>query len=145
MAAIYDVAKYILEKIKETSVWKLQKLCYYSQAWHLAWTGKALFAEDFQAWRSGPICPELYLCLKGRFIITDSNLEKGDSGVLSSDEKDSIEKVIEEYGGLQPYELREQSRAESPWRAARAGLPDDISCKMIIGKDSMELYYRNQT
>lgn len=49
MAAIFDVAKYILTKSKRMSTWKLQKLCYYSQAWHLAWTERPLFDEDFEA------------------------------------------------------------------------------------------------
>lgn len=38
VAAVFDVAKYILEKQGRMSTWKLQKLCYYSQAWSLAWT-----------------------------------------------------------------------------------------------------------
>ena len=38
MASVFDVAKYILQKSGSMSTWKLQKLCYYSQAWSLAWT-----------------------------------------------------------------------------------------------------------
>ncbi len=49
MANVFDVAKYILEKTGTISTWKLQKLCYYSQAWELAWTGNPLFEEDFEA------------------------------------------------------------------------------------------------
>lgn len=51
MATVFDVAKYILDRCSEMSTWKLQKLCYYSQAWHLAWTEKSIFGEDFEAWR----------------------------------------------------------------------------------------------
>lgn len=58
MATVFDVTKYILHKCGEMSVWKLQKLCYYSQAWHLAWTGNPIFEEDFEAWANGPVCPE---------------------------------------------------------------------------------------
>ena len=35
MATVFDVTKYILHKCGKMSTWKLQKLCYYSQAWHL--------------------------------------------------------------------------------------------------------------
>ena len=36
---------------------KLQKLMYYSQAWHLALRDIPLFNEDFQAWVHGPVLP----------------------------------------------------------------------------------------
>ena len=44
MATVFDVAKYILHKKKKLSTWKLQKLCYYAQAWSIAWTEHPLFA-----------------------------------------------------------------------------------------------------
>ena len=62
MANVFDVAKYILQRTGKISTWKLQKLCYYSQAWTLAWTGKPLFEEEFEAWRNGPVCES---CLQG--------------------------------------------------------------------------------
>ena len=56
MASVFDAAKYILEKMNTISAWKLQKLCYYAQAWALAWTGEPLFQEDFEAWAAGVPC-----------------------------------------------------------------------------------------
>ena len=53
MANVFDVAKYILNSVGgDISTMKLQKLCYYSQAWSLAW-GETLFNEDFEAWSNG--------------------------------------------------------------------------------------------
>lgn len=37
MINIFDVAKYILELEGPMTPMKLQRLCYYSQAWSLAW------------------------------------------------------------------------------------------------------------
>ena len=52
MANVFDIAKYIIEK-KGTngrmSTMKLQKLCYYAEAWSLVWEAP-LFEEDFEAW-----------------------------------------------------------------------------------------------
>jgi len=70
MATIFHVAKYFLDKLGPMSVWKLQKLCYYAQAWSLVWDEKPLFQEDFQAWSNGPVCPELYQIHKGIHIIS---------------------------------------------------------------------------
>ena len=55
MANVFDTAKYILEKSGKMSTMKLQKLCYYSQAWALVWDDAPLFDEDFQAWANGPV------------------------------------------------------------------------------------------
>jgi uncharacterized phage-associated protein len=58
MGTIFDVAYYILDELGEMSTMKLQKLCYYVQAWSLAWDENPLFDEDFQAWAKGP-CKEI--------------------------------------------------------------------------------------
>lgn len=47
MGSVFDTAKYILEKCGTMSTMKLQKLCYYSQAWSLVWDDAPLFDEDF--------------------------------------------------------------------------------------------------
>ena len=60
IVSIFDVAKYIFSKEENIDSLKLMRLCYYSQAWHLAWYNEPLFEEDFHAWVSGPCCLELY-------------------------------------------------------------------------------------
>ena len=141
MASVFDVAKYILHKCGEMSTWKLQKLCYYAQAWHLAWTGKELFPEDFEAWANGPVCPELFQAHKGKFVLGENELAKGDSLVLSEDEKESVDVVLKGYGDRDPYDLREQSHSEPPWKDARRGLPEGVRSSARITKDSMGEYY----
>ena len=39
---------------------KLQKLLFYSHAWHLAMRYSPLFAEDFEAWPWGPVVRDIY-------------------------------------------------------------------------------------
>ena len=46
MANVFDIAKYILEYAGPMSTMKLQKLCYYSQAWSLVWDDEELFPEE---------------------------------------------------------------------------------------------------
>ncbi|MER0092028.1 hypothetical protein [Corynebacterium sp. KPL2838] len=43
MADIFDVGQYITERIPNVDKLKLYKLCYFSQGWHLAWTGQPSF------------------------------------------------------------------------------------------------------
>lgn len=141
MANVFDVAKYILHKYQKLSTWKLQKLCYYSQAWHLAWSGNPIFNEDFEAWANGPVCPPLFHKHQGKFIITENDLLLGDYNNLTADEKDSIDVVLKDYGRMEPYDLRELSHSEDPWKNARGDLPEDAKCRNVISKDSMGEYY----
>lgn len=141
MGTVFDTAKYILEKQGKMSTWKLQKLCYYSQAWALAWTERPLFDEDFQAWSNGPVCRELFNEHQGRYSIGANDLKHGDSSKLSEDEKDTINVVLKSYGGADPYALREQTHSETPWKNARGNLPPDAKCTTIITKESMGEYY----
>ena len=57
--SIYDVADWFLSKSIMTHK-KLQKLCYYAQAWSLALNDYKLVNTDFQAWIHGPVSYPLY-------------------------------------------------------------------------------------
>ncbi len=48
--SVFDVARYILHVKGQMSTMKLQKLCYYAQAWSLVWDDRPLFNEEFRAW-----------------------------------------------------------------------------------------------
>ena len=142
MASVFSVARYILEQLGNVSAWKLQKLCYYCQAWSLAWTGEPIFQEEFEAWRNGPVCRDLFRAHQGRFIVTLSDIPSGNGNdSLTDDQKDTIDSVLQTYGTYEPYELREQTHSENPWREARGDLPDDATSNAIITKSSMGEYY----
>ncbi len=140
MASVFDVAKYILEKKGRMSTWKLQKLCYYSQAWALAWTEKPIFNEDFEAWSNGPVCPILFQEHKGKFSVSKDDIS-GDSSCLTEDEKDTINIVLKDYGNMEPYDLRELSHSEAPWKDARGDLPESVRSDEVITKEAMGEYY----
>ena len=141
MASVFDVATYILETLGNMSTWKLQKLCYYSQAWSLAWTEEPIFEEDFQAWANGPVCPELFYEHQGRFTVSVVDISRGNSNNLTEDQKDTIDVVLNDYGSMEPFELRELSHKEDPWKDARYGLSDEAYSQALITKEAMGAYY----
>ena len=49
-------------------------------------------------------------------------------------EDESIDIVLRDYGAMEPYELRELSHAERPWRDARGDLPNGASCNRVISQ-----------
>ena len=140
--AACNIAKYILQKQGDMSTWKLQKLCYYAQAWHYTWTEKRLIAEDFQAWCNGPVCPELYNLHKGKYFAKVSDFAFADIDQLSNDAKDSIDVMLEHYGSFDPDKLVKLTHSEDPWRKARGNLPEDAKSNKVITLESMGEYYR---
>ena len=116
------------------STWKLQKLCYYSQALHLAWTEKSIFGEDFEAWANGSVCPELFHAHQGKFSVNINDFAKGTPKNLTEDEKDSVNAVLRDCGSMEPYDLREQMHNEEPWKNTR----EWAKSRTIITKESME-------
>lgn len=140
MANIFDVAKYILERKGTMSTMKLQKLCYYAQAWALVWDDAPLFNEDFEAWANGPVCRELFFKTKGKYSVSADD-ETGGNGDLTANEKDTINHVLEHYGDHNAQWLSQLTHMEDPWNEARIGIPPGVGCDHIISKESMAMYY----
>ena len=119
MSNIYSVSNYILKKLGIISTIKLQKLCYYCQAWSLVWNEKPLFNEQFEAWANGPVCRELYKITKGKFEI-DSSIFNNNKNVkeLSKIECKTIDAVLKKYGKKDGYYLMQLAHTERPWLEA---------------------------
>lgn len=137
---VLHVASYILAKMGDVSTWKLQKLVYYSQAWNLVWNDFPLFEEPIQAWANGPVCPVLYEQHKGRFLINNSHIS-GDFSKLTKQEIETIDKVIEFYGGYSGQELSDISHSERPWMDARRGLEITERGNHVITHEAMSEFY----
>ena len=129
MANIFTTAKYILDKLGPMSSMKLQKLCYYSQAWSLVWDDEELFPEDFQAWANGPVCPVLFFHTQGKFKITSEDESDMTDGVLNENQKDTINRVLEHYGIHDAQWLSQLTHMEDPWNKAREGVPAGVGLK----------------
>jgi uncharacterized phage-associated protein len=141
MATVFDVAKYFLDELGPMTTWKLQKLCFYAQAWTLAWDGAELFPEEFQAWSNGPVCNELFQKHKGEFNIDSASFPYGNAGVFDEVQRENLKLICEEYGNRDPYWLREQTHGEDPWRNARGTMPVGQPSSAVISKKSMGEYY----
>ena len=86
MAHVNDVAAHILRKQGGMGAMKLQKLCYYAYGYHLAWEGRRLFPEPFEAWANGPVCPALYALHRGQFSVGARGI-RGKSSELDGGER----------------------------------------------------------
>jgi uncharacterized phage-associated protein len=139
MATVHDVAAYIIGKQGQMTTMKLEKLAYYSQAWHLAWDGRPLFAEPIEAWMNGPVVPDLYKKHRGQFLV--SEWPSGNPDALEPNERETVDAVLEGYGPLSPSRLSTMTHEEAPWRAAREGLAPTERGGNEISLDLMQEFY----
>jgi uncharacterized phage-associated protein len=141
MARAIDVAKYIVERLGGTSGMKLQKLMYYSQAWHMVWREEALFNDDFQAWANGPVIRSLYAIHRRQFPVDAAPFLGGQSASLTQDEQGVVDKVLSFYGDKTAQWLSDLTHQETPWKGARNGLPAGEASEVVIDKASIHEYY----
>ncbi|MCX5066731.1 DUF4065 domain-containing protein [Micromonospora lupini] len=142
MARIETVAVYVLTQLGPITAMKLQKLCYYAQAWHLVWDDEPLFGERIEAWANGPVIPDLYAMHRGRLTLSPADFD-GDPNELSTAERETIDAVLEFYGDMTAHHLSDLTHHEDPWVKAResAGLAPMARGHAEITTASMHEYY----
>lgn len=141
MANAKDVAEYFLTSVDEDagdslSNLKVQKLCYYSQGYHLAMFGKPLFCEPIEAWEHGPVVPSLYREYKQYKASAIPRPQDFDPESLDPETRSLLDEVYSVYGQYSATKLRNMTHAEPPWRDAYAKFP---SC--TISHESMAEYF----
>jgi len=139
--SVLDVAKYILNNDGSMSAMKLQKLCYYSQAWHLVWDDEILFSDRIEAWANGPVAPTLYDKHRGLFTVRADQITGARTAKLDRSQRESIDSVRKFYGKKSGAQLSELTHREAPWREARRGVAPGEPSTKAISVASMAEYY----
>ena len=118
---------------------KLQKLLYYAQAWFVGTFGEPLFDGKIEAWKHGPVCPEIYQQYKqfhnneipfpeecdneaGCMAIVETTLPPDIIAFLNS--------IADDYMNYTAYQLRAMTHKEQPWIDA-SRYRDEISVEAI--------------
>ena len=137
-----DVVAYILAKQGQMTTWKLQKLCYYAQAWSLVWEETPLFEDRIEAWAGGPVIPELYNWHRGFYEVSSPPIGS-DPDKLDTDQKETVDIILQDYGDMHGTALSQLTHMEEPWRNTRqdAGLRPGERGNAEIPLDSMADYY----
>ncbi|MEN8215986.1 MAG: type II toxin-antitoxin system antitoxin SocA domain-containing protein [Pseudomonadota bacterium] len=121
MLNVHNVAKYFLLKgdnEEESGICnlKLQKLLYYAQGFYLALFEQPLFDSKIEAWRHGPVCPEVYHKYKnhGRNLIP-APPDFNPTSVLSHEQIEFLDEVYDVFGQFSAWKLRNMTHDEPPW------------------------------
>ena len=145
-ATIVDVADFFLLK-QPLNQYKLQKLCYYAEAWSEALLGQPIAENaEFQAWVDGPANVVLYK----RFhecgwnkIFADSQIAVRIEKVFSEEQLDLLEDVWETYGDATATDLETLTHRELPWIEARGNAKPIEHCTTPISTETMVAYYKS--
>jgi uncharacterized phage-associated protein len=139
VAKVDDVAAAIVRRTGPIDTWKLQKLAYYCQAWHLVWDGEPLFPSRIEAWANGPVVPALYRTHRGQYRV--ESWSQGDPSNLRRSERGSIAAVLDTYARKSGQWLAALTHSERPWKEARKGLAAGERGHREITKEAMLEYY----
>ena len=117
--AVLDVSAYIfkrLNKLGPVEAIKLQKLLYYCNAWSLADRHMPLFHDEIQAWKHGPVVASIYPLHRGKIDLTTWSYGRPED--LSTEDRELVDNVVDTYGGLSGWRLRNLTHQEKPWKEA---------------------------
>lgn len=150
----------IIDEIKDVAYWfllkenmnnkKLQKLCYYAQAFSLALLDNPIASDaDFEAWVHGPINKNLWDMFKqfgwSRFKLSDDARKKAKNRikeVFRDDQISVLQAVWDTFGEYSADELESLTRKETPWLEQRQGLGEFENCNKVISAETMKHFYR---
>lgn len=142
-ADVLDVAAYFLkEQQGRMTTMKLQKLCYYAQAWSLVWDDEPLFRSEINAWANGPVCPDLFAAHRGKFWIADGDLPAAaNPSRLTLKQRETCEAIQHNYGRFSGTQLSALTHQEAPWLEARASVLEGDVSKVPITHTAMRKFY----
>jgi len=110
---------------------KLQKLMYFVQGWSLAESGRPMFAEPIEAWKHGPVVPEVFKTYRAReklAIVPDPSAPPPD---LSPEHRAVIRGVWDVYKRFSAFALSDMTHVDAPYVEAYA--PDGSGrCSAVI-------------
>lgn len=137
--SVFDIANWFLSKESMTQK-KLQKLCYYAQAWCYTLKDYRLMDTVFEAWIHGPVSPALYDKFKN-FGYSSIRIAGKYNSNIADDDEELLESVWETYGDHTGNALEALSHSEPPWIEARSGYAPNERCNIPISLETMKHYY----
>lgn len=137
-----EYTKQYPEDVESLTHLKIQKLLYYAQGVHLAYTGYELFPEEILAWEHGPVIKEVYDTYKpyGNKPI-EYNWEDDDSEIIdllneNVQSRNVLETVFDDFGKYSALELRNMTHNERPWK--------NTNLNSVIDKNIIKDFFKEE-
>lgn len=140
---VHDVAAYIVSRNPGIEALSLQKMLYYAQGIFLGMYGDVLFDAELQAWKYGPVVPEVRA--NHRWEDRVFGYPSGDASSLDSKARAVVDAVLDSFGHLGGWVLAEMTHLEPPWVQTRAGLSAEAKSQRPIKKELMREFFGEVT
>ena len=130
-----EILKIAKRKGRQLTPLQLMKLVYISHGWSFPILGKDLFGNRIEAWKYGPVIPDLYHVTKqyGREPIPLDMIDDPETSAVDAPTRRFLENVFEQYGHLSGVALSSLThRAGTPWDQVyrddvfNIEIPDDL-------------------
>lgn len=146
------LGNYIVKHYGPMSHLKLQKLLFYCDAYHLAYFGKELVTDGFEAWVHGPVSRKVYNSFKDKSVlyadIDYSELQVNDPDAdfarLTSSQRNFIIEILDNLSTWTDLDLETATHNEKPWQEARMGYSAGDKCSVLISKDTTLQFYKKE-
>ncbi|MEO0411015.1 MAG: type II toxin-antitoxin system antitoxin SocA domain-containing protein [Pseudomonadota bacterium] len=129
---------------------QLMKLVYIAHGWALAILGIDLFKDRIEAWKFGPVIPDLYYATKkyGRDHIPHSKINENEEVAIDKEILGFLDDIFKKYGHLSGFALSSLTHKNgTPWHqvyeedALHIEIPDELIRKHYTEK--LDAYRRS--
>ena len=104
---------------KRLSIMQLLKLVYISHGWHLELRKRPLFSNRIEAWRHGPVIPDVYHAFRGQGIYAANTVDGYKPEEVIKYDSELLEQIYNIYGGHSPFQLSDLTHTKGgPWDQA---------------------------
>lgn len=122
---------------------KLLKLTYIAHGWYLGFNGKPLFKNEVQAWKHGPVIPDLYHVIKryGVGTVSLDIIALYTENKLVDEDVDFLNSIWEAYKDSSGLELSSRThKKNTPWhKSYETGVPN-----ILISNHDIKCYYESK-
>ena len=148
MHSAIKIAKYFVDRANETDVkdmtlLKLIKITYIAHGWMLAIYNRPLISEDVEAWKYGPVIPELYREIKHFGKRRVDKLDDIYKAELDAEEESIVKQTYDKYSKFTAPQLVGLTHKEkTPWFNVTEG-GRYIGRGLVIENSEIGDYYRS--
>ncbi|CUH85154.1 putative phage-associated protein [Thalassovita mediterranea] len=120
---------------KKASIMTLLKLVYIAHGWFLETRLRPMFPNQIQAWKHGPVIPDIYREFRSQGIDIKSKIPNFDDCSIADEDVCLLEDIFRIYGSMSPFVLSDLTHIPGgPWDIAtkRGGNYAEITNDLIL-------------
>jgi|AntRauTorcE11898_2_1112593.scaffolds.fasta_scaffold05951_4 uncharacterized phage-associated protein len=140
-----EIASWFVARARENervlSIMELLKYVYIAQGWHLEMHDQPLFLNKIEAWKYGPVVPDVYKKFRQAESYFVDERQAAPVEHLDASTKHLLEQIYSKYGHLSPFRLSEITHEkDGPWDEAST----NYGYYAPISNESIKRHYREK-